>query len=140
MTVTVERTFEVDASPEAVWDLLSDPARRAEAISVVEDFEITGDRTATWHVRLPLPLLRRTVAVETEELERDPPRFVSFVGRSPAMTVEGEHRIDRTDEGSRIVNRFVVDGRIPGIEQFFTRNLDRELANLEAAFQDSPSP
>lgn len=135
MTVRVERTFEVEATPEEVWAVISDPERRARHISVVEDFEPTGENTATWHVRVPIPLVRRTVAVETEETERDPPHYVAFVGRSRAMDVEGEHRIEATDGGSRIVNRFVVGGKIPGIERFFERRLDRELSNLAAAFR-----
>lgn len=135
MTVRIERTFDLEASPEAVWELISDPEKRARPISVVEDFEVTGERTAVWHIRLPIPLIRSTVAVETEELERDPPRYVKFVGRSKAMRVVGEHRIEPHDGGSRVINRFTVDGRVPGLESFFERNLDRELANLEASFR-----
>jgi carbon monoxide dehydrogenase subunit G len=136
MTVRVERTFDLDAPPEVVWELISDPEKRARPISVVEDFEITGERTATWHVSLPIPVINRTVAVETEEIERDPPNYVKFVGRSKAMRVVGEHRIEPNGEGSRIVNRFTVEGRVPGLEKFFERNLDTEIRNLEAAFRE----
>ena len=136
MSVRVERTFDLDASPEEVWALISDPEKRARPISVVEDFELTSDRTATWHVRLPIPVVRSTIAVDTEELERDPPNYVKFVGRSKVMRVVGEHRIEAHNGGSRVINRFTVEGKVPGLERFFKRNLDRELKNLEAAFRE----
>lgn len=135
MTVRVERTFDIDAPPEEVWELISDPEKRARPISVVEDFEVTGDRTAIWHVSLPIPVIRSTIAVETEELERDPPHYVKFVGHSKVMRVVGEHRIEPRDGGSHVINRFTVEGRVPGLERFFERNLDRELGNLEEAFR-----
>ncbi|MFB6171343.1 MAG: CoxG family protein [Haloarculaceae archaeon] len=135
MTVRVERTFDLEATPEEVWNLISDPERRARPISVVEDFEVTGDRTATWHISLPIPVVRRTIAIETEDIELDPPNYVKFVGRSKVMRVVGEHRIEAHESGSRVVNRFTVEGRVPGVERFFERNLDRELRNLETAFR-----
>lgn len=135
MTVRVERTFELAATPEEVWELISDPEKRAAPISVVEDFEITGEGTAIWHVEIPIPMVRRTIAVETEEIERDPPNYVKFTGRSKVMKVVGEHRIEATETGSRLINRFTVDGRVPGLEKFFERNLDKELRNIEDAFR-----
>jgi carbon monoxide dehydrogenase subunit G len=136
MTVRVRRIFEFEADPEQVWDFISDPENRAEAISVVEDFESAGDNRLTWHIRLPIPLLKSTAKVRTEDVERDAPTYVKFVGRSRVMNVTGEHRIEETESGSRLVNEFVVDGRLPGVERYFRRNLDSELDNLEAALRD----
>lgn len=136
MTVRVERSFELDADPAAVWSFIADPAKRADAISVVERYEERGDRFV-WHVRIPVPLVRQTVAVETRDVERDPPHHVKFVGRSSVFSVTGEHEITPTETGCRLDNRFVVDGRLPGVEGFFSRNLDRELDNLEAALRAS---
>lgn len=131
MTVRVSRTFDLPVSADRVWSYIADPANRAAAISVVERYDITGDRTATWHVRLPIPFVDRTITVETEDIEIDPPTHVKFVGRSAAMHVTGEHTIEETESGSRLINEFVVDGRFPGVETFFKRNLDDELDNLE---------
>ena len=130
MTVRIERTFELDVPPERVWEFIADPGQRAAAISVVEDYEVDGEES-TWHVRLPIPFVDRTVAVETRDVERDPPRYVRFVGRSTALRVTGEHEIEPSEGGSRLINRFVVEGRLPGVERFFERNLDSELDNLE---------
>lgn len=136
MTVRVSRTFEFDVDPERVWAFIADPAKRAGAISVVDDYDVGTNGTATWHVRLPIPVIRSTVAVETEEVVHDPPTRVKFVGRSRAVTVTGEHTIEPTDDGgSRLVNEFVVDGKLPGVERYFTRNLDDEMDNLERALR-----
>lgn len=133
MTVRVERVFELQAPPEDVWDFIADPEKRAQSISVVQDFEMTDEQSAIWHVELPIPRLNRTISVETEDLERDEPRYVKFTGRSKAMDVQGEHTLEAIDGGTRVTNRFVVDGRFPGVEMFFKRKLDEEMANLESA-------
>ena len=136
MTVRVERTFELGVPPEQVWAFIADPERRARAISVVADYEQTGETTAIWHVKLPIPFLDKTVPVETADVERDPPNFVKFVGRSSALRVTGEHEVTETADGSRLVNRFTVDGRVPGVERYFKKHLDEELDNLEAALRE----
>jgi carbon monoxide dehydrogenase subunit G len=135
MTVRVERAFEVAAPPERVWDFIADPEKRAGAISVVTDFEVIDERHATWHVKLPIPLIDRTIPIDTEDTDLDEPDYVRFTGNSRAMRVIGEHELDGLDGGqrTRLANRFVVDGRLPGVERFFERNLDDELTNLERA-------
>ncbi|MCQ4333068.1 SRPBCC family protein [Natronomonas sp. F2-12] len=136
MTARVERVFEIAAPPEEVWAVISDPEQRARSISVVDTFETTGERTAVWHVSLPIPGLNRTIRVETEDVEIDPPAYVRFVGRSKAMNVQGEHVLESTNGGTHITNRFTVDGRLPGVERYFERKLDGEMANLEATIRD----
>jgi Uncharacterized conserved protein len=137
MTIRVSRTLNFEAPARSVWEFISDPAKRAGAISVVDSWDVHDDVSATWQVALPIPVIDSTVAVETEEIERDPPTHVKFVGKSRALRVTGEHDIEATDSGSQLHNEFVVDGRLPGVETFFSRNLDRELDNLEQALLDS---
>ena len=140
MTVRVSREFTFDADPADVWAFISDPEKRAGAISVVEGFEITGERTARWEVGLPLPVISSTITVETEEVTFEPPTHVKFVGSSRAFRVTGEHTIEELGDGrTRLHNEFVVDGRLPGVETFFKRNLDDELDNLEAALRADPA-
>lgn len=138
MTVRVDRSFEVDATPERVWEFISDPENRARAISVVSEYTIDDEagRAATWHVELPIPLVRRTITVETEDVTRAPPNEVAFVGRSKVMDVKGEHEITPTETGALLENQFVVDGKLPGVETFFKRNLDDELENLRRALEN----
>lgn len=135
MTVRVSRTFEFDEPPGDVWRFISDPEKRADAISVVDTYDVHEDGSATWHVALPIPVIASTITVETENLSIDPPNSVKFIGRSKALRVTGEHSVEPTDSGSKLHNEFVVEGRIPGVEAFFKRNLDRELTNLETALR-----
>jgi carbon monoxide dehydrogenase subunit G len=138
MTVTVERTFSFAAPPEDVWAFISDAGRRAEAISVVESYDVDrdedGDR-ATWQVSLPIPVISRTAAVKTRDVDRRAGEYVKFVGRSKVMRVVGEHEVVPTAEGCELVNRFRVEGKLPGVERYFKKNLDGELDNLEAALR-----
>jgi carbon monoxide dehydrogenase subunit G len=134
MSARVERRFQVDAPAEAVWEFISDPTNRARAISVVDSFDQRGDETI-WHIRLPIPLIRKTIAVRTRDTEVNAPHFVRFRGQSSAFDVEGEHRIDPQENVTSVHNVFVVNGRAPGVEGFFRRNLDSELKNLERALK-----
>lgn len=137
MTVRVDRSFEVNAAPERVWEFISDPENRAQAISVVSEYTIDDEagRKATWHVELPIPLVRRTITVETEDVTREPPNYVKFIGNSKVMDVTGTHEIVATETGARLENQFVVEGKLPGVEKFFKRNLDDELENLRRALE-----
>ncbi|MFB6360979.1 MAG: SRPBCC family protein [Halobacteriales archaeon] len=134
MPTRVERRFEVDGDAESVWAFIADPGKRAEAISVVERWETNGDETI-WYLELPLPLNAGTVTVRTRDVERDPPNRVKFTGRASVMQVTGEHRLEPVDGGTRVINEFAVDGRLPGVEPFFKRNLAEELENLYQALQ-----
>lgn len=136
MTVRVERTVVVAAPRERVWEFISDAEKRARPISVVEDFELVDEERANWHLSLPIPVVSRTIKVETEELRRDPPRYVEFEGKSKVMRVVGTHELEATDEGTRLTNSFVVEGKLPGVERFFKRNMDAEFDNLEDALYD----
>lgn len=137
MTVRVERTVDLPADRDRVWAFLVDPANRAEAISIVSDFELQDEsgRRATWYLDLPIPVLRKAFSVETEDVTREEPRYVKFTGRSRVMNVIGEHELEETDDGTRLTNRFTVEGRLPGVESFFERNLDGELENLRRAIE-----
>ncbi|QSG06750.1 SRPBCC family protein [Halapricum desulfuricans] len=139
MTIRVEREVAVPVPPERVWEYIVEPENRARPISVVTDFELDDEtgRKATWHIRLPIPLIDRTIAVETEDVTRDPPKYVKFTGRSKVMRVVGEHELEPTETGTRLTNRFTVEGRVPGVERFFKRNLEAEFDNIEdALFED----
>ncbi|WP_435096974.1 SRPBCC family protein [Halarchaeum sp. P4] len=134
MTVRVERTFELNASPEDVWEFIADPTKRASAISVVTGYEERGDVTV-WFVELPV--LRRTVEVETRDVERRDGEYVKFVGKSKVLTVTGEHELAANDgDGCTLTNTFVVEGKFPGVEGFFKRKFDEELDNLERELEE----
>lgn len=137
MTVRVERVVDVPAPQEDVWAFISDPEKRARPISVVRDFELLEDGRAVWHLALPIPIVDRTVRVETEETRREPPNYVEFTGDSKVMRVVGEHSLEPHDGDTRLTNRFVVDGKLPGVERFFKRNMAAEFDNLETALHEA---
>lgn len=136
MTTRAKRTVELSAPPEAIWEFLSDPEKRAEAISVVEKFELDDDTHATWYLSLPIPAVDETIAIETEDTDRDPHEYIKFIGESELVRVIGEHKLQPTDEGTRLRNRFTVEGEVPGIEQYFEKKLDEEFDNLETALRN----
>jgi carbon monoxide dehydrogenase subunit G len=138
MTVRVSRSFDIPAPPDRVWEFIADPANRARAISVVERYTVGDDDppTVTWHVALPIPFVRQTMAVETRDVTRDPPTYVKFVGTSNVFSVTGAHELTSTDEGCRLDNQFAVEGSVPGVETFFKRNLDSELENLHHTLRE----
>ena len=135
MTVRVERVVEVPAPREQVWEFISDHGKRAGAISVVKEFDAHDDGHATWYIALPIPFVDRRVSFETRERARDPPRYVEFTGSSKVAHIVGEHELEEITGGTRLTNRFVVDGKLPGVERFFSHNLGDELNNLEAAIR-----
>ena len=137
MTVRVERSFVVGVDCDLVWRFISDPEKRARAISVVSDFQLEDEsgRRATWYIRLPIPFVRKTIPVRTTELERVSGEYVRFVGESAVLHVTGEHRLVKREDGCHLTNTFVVDGYLPGVERFFKRNLDKEFRNLEHALR-----
>jgi carbon monoxide dehydrogenase subunit G len=136
MTVRVERVVDVPVPIEEVWAFISDPEKRARPISVVDNFELLDGNEAVWHIKLPIPVVNRTIRVETEERVREPPTYVEFVGKSKVMHVVGEHELEEIEGGTRLTNRFVVDGKLPGVERFFKRNMEGEFDNLEAALRE----
>jgi carbon monoxide dehydrogenase subunit G len=136
MTVRVKRVVVVPAPRADVWAFIDDPEKRARPISVVSGFDLAADGHAVWHLQLPIPLVDRTIRVDTEETDRNPPEHVEFVGRSSVMRVVGEHTLERVENGTRLTNQFVVEGKLPGVERFFERNMETEFDNLETAIYD----
>ena len=136
MTTRAQRTVEIAASPDDLWSFLSNPEKRADSISVIEEFELDDETHATWYLSLPIPGIDETVAIETEDTVRDPVQYIEFVGRSQLMHVVGEHELEPTDRGTRLRSRFTVEGEAPGIEQYFEQKLDNEFDNLETALRN----
>lgn len=136
MTIRVERTLTVPAPPERVWEFIADPDERAAPISAIDEWDVHDDGSATWYLKIPIPLIDERIKVETRDEERRPPEYVKFTGRSKVMQVSGEHELEPVDGGTRLTNRFVVDGRLPGVERFFKRNFDAELDNIERELRE----
>ena len=135
MAREVRRVLAIDGSIDAVWNILSDPAVRAEAIGLVESYTVENDTTVTWHVRLPIPLVRSTVPVTTTDTTREPPELVEFTASSTAFKLRGRHRLETVDGQTHVENVFAIDGFVPGLERFFVRHLDQELKSLQTTLR-----
>lgn len=137
MTVRVKRSYELDYNKEQVWKVISDHELRAEGLTVVDDYEVHNEQTVTWVLSLDLPLVPSTLSVKTREQNRDPPEEVAFKGKSKAFTAKGKHKIEQLPDGGCILHSsFVVEGRLPGVERFFKRNLESELQSLVNYYRD----
>lgn len=135
MSVEVASQTTVSAQPTTVWEFIADPAHRAAAISVVEDYELHDDGRATWHVEVPIPLLGQTIAVTTTELTRRPPEYVQFAGSAPGLEITGGHTLSSVAAGTQLHTGLTVAGDLPGTERYFQQQLTQELANIEAALK-----
>lgn len=135
MTTKVTLEFDLDYPKDVVWDFISDHERRAESISVVEEYDVDGDGEVTWHLSLPIPFVNGTIPVETEEVGRDAPNNVRFKGTSSAMSILGEHSLEETESGCTVENTFAVDGSLPGVETFFKKNIESELEKLKGEME-----
>lgn len=136
MVVRVERVATVPAAPEEVWEFIADPERRARPISVVKDFELLDENRAVWHVSLPVPLVDKTITIETRERTKRPPEYVEFVGNSKVLKVVGEHELVERNGSTELTNRFTVDGKVPGVERFFKKRMDEEFDNIDNALRE----
>lgn len=136
MTTRAQRTVEIAAPPRDIWSFLSDPEKRANSLSVIEEFELKDETHATWYLSVPIPVIDETVIIETEDTTRNPVEYIEFVGRSRLLNVIGEHELEPTDGGTRLDNRFTVEGEAPGIEEYFEQQLDNEFDNFETALRN----
>lgn len=136
MTTVESQRVAVDAPVEDVWGFISDPRKRSEPISVVSDFEIVGDGESVWHVELPIPMVSKTFEVRAVETSRNPPYNVAFEAESKPMVVNGMHDMGYDQGWTVLYNEFGVEGRLPGVESYFSSKLDAELAQLESAIAD----
>jgi len=69
---------------------------------------------------------------------RDALKHPEFNRADLKAMLTGEHEIREVGGGgSTLTNRFVVDGKVPGVEQFFKRNLDDELDRLQRKLEDA---
>ena len=76
MNVSGERTFE--ASRQAVWDVLNDPASMARTMPGVQSFDVHDERNWTANVKIPLGLGGLKMKVDMEKVEEREPEFAKL--------------------------------------------------------------
>ena len=79
-------------------------------------------------------LIKSGMEAEGEEREEIWKEVARYMHEEVMVDILMAHLVGYARVGPRI--EFSVEGRLPGVERFFKRNLDRELDNLEAALRE----
>lgn len=98
--IEVQRTFQLDATPEAVFEWWSRPARLPRFLSYVEDVLDLGDGRVEWHVQGPgdEPLTWRATITALE-----PGRLLAWRSDTDALVSQsGTVRVTPTEQGTQL--------------------------------------
>jgi carbon monoxide dehydrogenase subunit G len=138
--VKVEREIDLPASPDRVYEILMDPARLGDWVTIHERFEDAPDRLAqgsNMTQKLKVAGQRFTVRWTVTQAER--PSKVTWEGRGPAGTsARVVYDLDERDGGTRFtyLNEYELPGgaagRIAGraISAAAGREVERSLERL----------
>jgi carbon monoxide dehydrogenase subunit G len=139
--VKVEREIDLPASPDRVYDILMDPARLGDWVTIHERFEDAPDRLdqgSKMTQKLKVAGQRFTVRWTVTQAER--PSKVTWEGRGPVRTAARVvYDIDERDGGTHFsyLNEYQLPGgaagRIAGraISAAASREVERSLEHLK---------
>lgn len=102
MSVVVA-TIQIDAAPQAVWDMVMDPARTLEWVTIARKVERVDDGPLREGFRMDQTLCLRGVKfkVKWSLEELDEPWVAKWEGRGPARsTARIENRLSERDGGT----------------------------------------
>ena len=138
----VERDIEIAASPEEVYDLIADPDRLSEWVTIhqyvdgtVPDELVKGARMAQC-----LKLAGRNFKVKWTVVESDRPRLLAWEGRGPLRSkAKVVNSLTPTDTGTHFsyVNEYSLPGGPlgnmagPVVRRVTTGEVDRTLQKLK---------
>lgn len=139
----VERRVDLSAAPERVYDIVMDPARLADWVTIHDRLEGRAPRRLEQGSRLTqrLRLAGRAFTVRWTVVENDPCRRVVWEGSGPvASRARVEYGFARHDDGTRFsyVNEYHLPGgplgRVAGktVARVTARALDGSLKRLRA--------
>ena len=95
----VEESIEIARTPEAVWELVSDPANDPHRCPKVKSVEPAEERR--WTVfHKPVPL-RSPFELSLEQLEVQPPNRLTLRQEDEASVFQVEYRLEPTQTGTR---------------------------------------
>ena len=115
MNVSGERTFQ--ASRQAVWNVLNDPASMAKTMPGVESFDIHDERHWTANVKIPLGLGGLRMKVDMEKLEEHEPEHarLKIKGKGVGAMMSMETSFDLAEAaGDGTAMTWAADVRIAG--------------------------
>ena len=104
----VVATIHIDARPQAVWDMVMDPARTLEWVTIARKVEQVDDGPLREGFRMDQTLCLRGVnfKVKWSLEEVDEPRLAQWHGRGPARSIARiENRLSERDGGTHFEYR-----------------------------------
>lgn len=128
-----ETSIVIDASPEAIWPVLSDVAGWPEWLPTVTSVQPLDGRRLAIGARYVVrqPKLRPATWVVTEIL---PARRFVWRARSLGVTMLGDHRLDADPSGcSNLMLRFTFSGPLGSLVGRFAGPVTRNYIACEAA-------
>jgi carbon monoxide dehydrogenase subunit G len=139
----VKREIRIDAPPRRVYDVVMDPARLEDWVTIHHHLEDAPNGSLKKGSKLTqcLKLAGRKFNVRWTVVENDPCRKVVWEGRGPVMShAQVEYRFEPDGEGTRFsyVNQYDLPGgplgRIAGrtVSRVTTREVDGSLQKLKA--------
>jgi carbon monoxide dehydrogenase subunit G len=139
----VERTVRLSAAPKDVYDVVMDPARLEDWVTIHD--HLVGDPPSPLkkgsRLTQCLRLAGKRFKVRWTVVENDPCRKVVWEGRGPVMShAQVEYRFEPDGDGTRFsyVNQYDLPGgplgRIAGrtVSRVTTREVDGSLQKLKA--------
>jgi len=127
-----EKTIEIDAPPQRVWDVLSDLEAWPRRIETVDEVELLTPApiTAGSRVRLKQPKLPEGTWDVTIW---DAPSYFEWTQRTGGITSVAGHRVEAVGEGrARLTLTLDMRGFLIPVMLLFYRGLTNRYMNLEA--------
>jgi len=139
----VERSIDMAAAPEVVYEVIMDPRRLQDWVTIHSSLEDAprGQLERGSRLTQRLELAGRPFTVRWTVVENDPARRVTWEGRGPMRSRAGvTYELEPLGEGTRFAytNEFSLPGGPlgmvagPVVRHVTTGELDRSLARLKA--------
>jgi carbon monoxide dehydrogenase subunit G len=114
VNVSGERTF--DASLQAVWDVLNDPASMAKTMPGVQSFDVHDAERWTANVKIPLGLGGLKMKIDMTKTEERPPEFakLKIKGTGVGAMLSMETSFELSEAGAGTAMKWAADVRIAG--------------------------
>ncbi len=144
---TAERTFDVQAPADEVWQFLSDFTQLGACLPGCERVEIVSAHEADWHMERKVGFLRKRFVVRTHTTDFVEPQYASWTGESKELSLSG--RVDVRPLASRrtsVTYQGAVRAKGPAkqiLNRYFRSRLDRDIdefvRNVRAQLESGPA-
>ncbi len=129
-------TVEIEASPQRVWEVLTDVEKWSEWTETVTGVERLDDGPLRWgsRARISQPKIPQTEYIVTEF---EPGRSFTWVATGPGVTTTARHLVEARPDGGARVRLSVEQAGVLGVVmgRFYRGLTDRYLANEAAGLK-----